>query len=62
MREEHMWALVPQTKVPPQPWLVRICVLFNTRLDMCSHTQTHTHMHTHAHTLNMHSHSHVDMN
>ena len=49
MREEHMWALAPQTKVPPQPWLVRICVLFNTRLDMCSHTQTHTCtlMHTH---------------
>ena len=64
-----MWVLVPQTKVPPRPRLVRICVLLNTCLDMClcthtEHVLTHSHVDmnscTHActHTLGMCSHSH----
>lgn len=52
MREEHMWALAPQTKIPPRPQLVRICVLLNTRPDVCSHTCTRMHTHwTCTHTL-----------
>lgn len=62
MREEHMWALAPQTKIPPRPQLVRICVVLNTRPDVCSHTHTLTHAHACTHTGHALTHSHVDMN